>query len=152
MATAAFPNSNVQGADTALVQPDEKILLGGEVLPNINHAPADGALVRFNANGALDQAFGSGGQVLSTGAVGNVATLGLDAAGDIFVLPAHAEFTTVGQLDSTVTPAAITISSHGTGATFLASGGYVLATAVAVTRHDNSTGVTDLFLARYLGS
>jgi uncharacterized delta-60 repeat protein len=144
MATAAFPNSNVQGADTVLVQPDRKILLGGEVLPNISHAPADGAMVRFNANGTLDQTFGSGGQVLSTGAVGNVATLGLDAAGDIFVLPAHAEFTPEGQPDSTVTPAAITTSSHGTGATFLASGGYVLATAVAVTRHD-----TDIQVRRF---
>lgn len=69
-ATTAFGNSNVQGADTVLVQPDGKILLGGEVLPNINHAPADGALARFNANGTLDQSFGSGGQVLSTAAVG----------------------------------------------------------------------------------
>jgi uncharacterized delta-60 repeat protein len=60
------------------------------------------------------------------------------------VLPVHAEFTPVGQLDSAVTPAAITTSSHGTGATFLASGGYVLATAVAVTRHD-----TDIQVRRF---
>jgi uncharacterized delta-60 repeat protein len=144
MATVAFPNSNVQGANTVLVQPDGKILLGGEVLPNISHAPAEGALVRFNANGTLDQTFGSGGQVLSTAAVGNITTLGLDAAGDIFVLPAHAEFSPAGQLDATVTPAAITTSSPGNGATFLASGGYVLATAVAVTRHD-----TDIQVRRF---
>src|SRR5579859_6246655 len=65
VATAAFPNSNVQGADAVLEQPDGKILLGGEVLPNTRAAPPDGALVRFTANGTLDQTFGSGGQVLS---------------------------------------------------------------------------------------
>ena len=140
MATAAFPNSNVQGADTVLVQPDGKILLGGEVLPNMR-APADGALVRFNPDGTLDHAFGSGGQVLSTATVGNITALGLDAAGDIFVLPAHSEFNPAGQLDSAVTPAPITTSSHGTGSAFLASGGYVLATAVAVTRHDTDIQV-----------
>jgi len=140
MATTAFANSNVQGADTVLVQPDGKILLGGEVLTNINHAPADGALARFNADGTLDQGFGHGGQVLSTGAVGNIAALGLDAAGDIFVLPAHAEFSPAGQPQG-VTPAAIAASSHGPGATFLANGGYVLATAVAVTRHDTDVQV-----------
>jgi uncharacterized delta-60 repeat protein len=143
MATAAFPNSNVQGAGTVLVQPDGKILLGGEVLPNMR-APADGALVRFNSNGTLDQTFGSGGQVLSTATVGNITALGLDAAGDIFVLPAHAEVSPTGQLDSTVTPAAITASSRGTGAAFLASGGYVLATSVVVTRND-----TDIRVKRF---
>ena len=136
VATTSFPNSGVQGADTVLVQPDGKILLGGEVLPNINHAPPDAALARFNANGTPDQTFGSGGRVLSTAAVGNITALGLDAAGDIFVLPAHAEFTPVGQPDSAVTPAPITTSSQGHGATFLASGGYVLATSPAVARHD----------------
>jgi Domain of unknown function (DUF5122) beta-propeller len=107
-------------------------------------------------------------------------------AGDLFVLPAHAEFTPEGQPDCMVTPAAITASSHRPGATFLASGGYVLAASPTVARHDadiqvqrfnadgtvaaatvliqpdgkiiavgfsenNSTGVTDVFLARYPG-
>ncbi|MBV9093325.1 MAG: hypothetical protein JO132_05545, partial [Streptosporangiaceae bacterium] len=141
VATTSFPNSSVQGADTALVQPDGKILLGGEVLPNVNHAPPEGALARFDANGTPDQAFGHGGQVLSTAAVGEITALGLDAAGDIFVLPAHAEFTAEGQPDATVTPAPITTSSHGEGATFLASGGYVLATSPAVAKHDDDIQV-----------
>ena len=135
-ATTAFPNSNVQGAEAVLVQPDAKILLGGEAFLNSYHAPAVGALARFNANGTPDKAFGSGGQVLSTGSVGNIRALGLDAAGDIFVLPAHAEFSPAGQLDSSVTPAAITTSSHGVDAAFLASGQYVLGNSVGVTRHD----------------
>jgi uncharacterized delta-60 repeat protein len=144
VATTSFPNSGVQGADTVLVQPDGKILLGGEVLPDINHAPPDAALARFNANGTPDQTFGHGGQVLSTAAVGDITALGLDAAGDIFVLPAHAEFTTQGQPDSTVSPAAITTSSHGPGAAFLASGGYVLATSPAVAKHDDDIQVQRL--------
>jgi uncharacterized delta-60 repeat protein len=135
LATTAFPNSNVQGADAVLVQPDGKILLGGEALQNSYHAPAFAALARFNANGTPDQAFGSGGQVQSS-SIGNITTLGLDAAGDIFVLPAHAEFSPTGQLDSSVTPAAITISSHGGNAAFLPSGQYVLGNSVSVARHD----------------
>src|ERR1019366_7973117 len=46
LATTAFPNSNVQGADAVLVQPNGKILLGGEDLQNSYHAPADAALAR----------------------------------------------------------------------------------------------------------
>ncbi len=118
------------------MQPDGKILLGGEVLPDTRAASPEGALARLNANGTLDQTFGTGGQVLSASAVGNITALGLDAAGDIFVLPAHAEFSPAGQLDSTVTPAAITTSSPGHGAAFLASGGYVVATSPTVARHD----------------
>jgi uncharacterized delta-60 repeat protein len=136
LATTAFPNSNVQGADAVLVQPNGKILLGGEALQNSYHAPADAALARFNANGTLDQTFGSGGQVLSTASIGNITSLGVDAAGDIFVLPAHAEFSPTGQLDPSVTPAAITASSHGGSAAFLASGQYVLGNSVGVAKHD----------------
>ncbi|MBV9094048.1 MAG: hypothetical protein JO132_09265 [Streptosporangiaceae bacterium] len=40
-----------------------------------------------------------------------------------------------------MTPAPITTSSHGEGATFLASGGYVLATSPAVARHDDDVQV-----------
>lgn len=141
VATAAFPNSNVQGADTVLVQPDGKILAGGEVLPNISHPAPDAALARFNSNGTPDPSFGSGGQVLSTAGVGNISALGLDAAGDIFVLPAHAEFSPTGRLDSTVTPAAITATSHGGNSLFLASGQYVLGTTVGVAKHDDDIQV-----------
>jgi hypothetical protein len=54
----------------------------------------------------------------------------------IVVLSAHSEFSPTGQLDTAVTPAAITTSSQGTGGTFMAGGGYVLATSSAVARHD----------------
>jgi uncharacterized delta-60 repeat protein len=144
LATTAFPNSNVQGADAVLVQPDGKILLGGAAFLNSYHAPEVAALARFNPNGTLDQTFGSGGQVESTVSVGNITTLGLDAAGDIFVLPAHAEFSPTGQLGSTVTPAAITTRSQGGPDTFLASGQYVLGNTAAVAKHD-----TDIQVQRF---
>jgi Domain of unknown function (DUF5122) beta-propeller len=93
------------------------------------------AAVRFNASGSLDQTFGAGGQVTSA-SMGNVTALGLDAGGDIFVLPAHAEFGPAGQPDASLTPAAITTSSHGGSAVFLASGQYVLGNSVGVAKHD----------------
>lgn len=141
LATTEFPDSSVQGADSVLVQPGGKILLGGEALLNSYHAPTVAALARFNANGTPDQTFGSGGQVLSSTTIGNITAMGLDAAGDIFVLPAHAEFSSAGQPDSTVTPAAITASSQGGPDTFLASGQYVLATTVGVAKHDDAVQV-----------
>lgn len=135
LAVTTFPNSSVQGADAVLVQPDGKILLGGEALQNSYHAPAFAALARFNANGTPDQAFGTAGQVQSA-SIGNITAMGLDASGDIFVLPAHAEFSPAGQPDASVTPAAITTSSHGGSAVFLASGQYILGNSVGVAKHD----------------
>jgi uncharacterized delta-60 repeat protein len=136
IAATAFPNSNVQGADTVLVQPDGKILLGGEVLPNINRGAPEAGLARFDPNGTLDPTFGSGGQAQSTATVGNITALGLNAGGDIFVLPSHAEFSPTGHLDPAVTPAAITTSSQGAGSGFLPSGEYALATSPTVAKHD----------------
>jgi uncharacterized delta-60 repeat protein len=140
VATATIPNSNVQVADAAVAQSDGKILLGGKALLNTRHAPAVGALARFNANGTIDQGFGTGGEVTSA-AVGPVTGLGLDASGDIFVLPAHAEFSPAGQQDATVTPAAITASSPGG---FQPGGQYVLGSTVGVARHD-----TDILVQRF---
>jgi len=138
LATSAFANSNVQGAQTVLVQPDGKILAGGQVLFG-GRPPVDiGGLVRFNADGSIDTGFGSGGQelvpssnpVLSS--VIGVTALGLDASGDIFTLPSHLEFSPAGQPDATLTPAAITTASPSTSGavTFLPSGGFVVGTVV----------------------
>ena len=101
VATTTFPvfNASVQGAQAVLIQPDGKILAGGE---NITGNPSGttrapetfGALARFNANGSIDTSFGTGGQVQ----VGNsdFTALGLDANGDIFTLPSHFEFSPTG--------------------------------------------------------
>lgn len=123
-------------ADAVLVQPDGKILVAGSARQGQNKfAPIQGAIARFNANGSLDAGFGSGGKVLSA-THGTVTALGLDAAGDIFVLPGLAEFSPSGQADATVTPAAITASSHGGAAAFLPDGQSVLTTSVGVAKHD----------------
>jgi uncharacterized delta-60 repeat protein len=149
LATSAFANSNVQGAQTVLVQPDGKILAGGAALFG-GRPPKDiGGLVRFNANGSIDKGFGSGGQelvpnsnpVLSS--VIGVTALGLDASGDIFTLPSHLEFSPAGQPDATLTPAAITTASHNGTVTFLPSGGFVVATTVGSSRSsDHDVQVT----------
>src|SRR5579859_325525 len=141
VATSAFANANVQGAQTVLVQPDGKILAGGAVLFG-GRPPVDvGGLVRFNANGSIDKSFGSGGQKLVPNSnpvlvsVIGVTALGLDASGDIFTLPSHLEFSPAGQ-PTTLTPAAITTASPSTSGavTFLPSGGFVVSTVVATCR------------------
>jgi uncharacterized delta-60 repeat protein len=61
VATATFGNA-VQSAQAVLVQPDGKILVGGQVLFG-GRPPRDiGGLARFNSNGSIDTTFGSGGQ------------------------------------------------------------------------------------------
>jgi len=105
-------------------------------------------VARFNPNGSLDSTFGSGGEVLSQPA-SVIRTLGLDAAGDIFVLPTHREFSPTGQLDPGVTPATITVSSHGgiglgNGGVFLSTGQSVLGGTVFINRSD-----TDAQLQRF---
>jgi uncharacterized delta-60 repeat protein len=151
LATTTFANSNVQGAQTVLVQPDGKILAGGAVLFG-GRPPKDiGGLVRFNADGSIDKGFGSGGQelvpnsnpVLSS--VIGVTALGLDANGDIFTLPSHLEFSPAGQPDATLAPAAITAASHSGTVTFLPSGGFVVATVVFTGR----TGDPDVQVTRF---
>lgn len=141
-ATAAFANSNVQGAQSVLLQPDGKILLGGEVFGNSSyHGQVFGALARFNADGSTDPSFGTGGQSLTTPAAGPVTGLGEDASGDIFVLPAHAEFSPSGTQQSTLTPAPITGRSQGGAATFLPDGRSVMSTTVGINRNDTDVQV-----------
>ena len=122
LATTTFPvfNASVQGAQTVLIQPDGKILAGGENITGnpsgTSRAPETfGALARFNADGSIDTSFGTGGQVQ----VGNsdFTALGLDASGDIFTLPSHLEFSPAGQPDATLTPAPITTAASATAAT-----------------------------------
>jgi uncharacterized delta-60 repeat protein len=118
----------------AALQPNGDILVGGEasVPGTTRNEPliTEGALALYNPSGTLDSAFGSGGLVQSTASIGNITNVGIDASGDIFVLPAHAEFSPGGQLDSSVTPAAITASSEGGDNAFLPTGQSVAATAV----------------------
>lgn len=120
-----------------LVQPNGSILVGGVARQGQNKAaPYLGALVRFTCSGILDSTFGSGGQVLSASLGSNISALGLDAAGDIFVLPADADLSPAGRIDASVMPAAITASSAGGHAAFVPSGQYVIGESVGVGKHD----------------
>ena len=146
LATTTFAGSNVQGAQTVLVQPDGKILAGGAVLFG-GRPPKDiGGLVRFNANGSIDTGFGSGGQELVPSSnpvlasVIGVTALGLDAGGDIFTLPSHLEFSPAGQPDATLTPAAITTASHSGAVTFPPTGSTAATAASARTWPSTSPG------------
>jgi uncharacterized delta-60 repeat protein len=123
-----FFSPPLQGAQefaaAVLVQPDGKILVAGSARRGQNRfAPIQGAIARHNPDGRLDSGFGTGGKVLSGTGNGPFTALGLDPAGGIFVLPALAEFSPSGQADASVTPAAITASSHGGAGAFLPSGG-----------------------------
>ena len=120
-----------------LVQPNGSILVGGVARQGQNKAaPYVGALVRFTSSGIVDSTFGSGGQVLSASLGSNISALGLDAAGDIFVLPADADLSPAGRIDASVTPSAITASSAGGDAAFVPRGQYVIGESVGVGKHD----------------
>jgi uncharacterized delta-60 repeat protein len=89
--------------------------------------------------GAWIQGFGSGGKTLRS--PGGARTIGLDAAGHIFVLPAEAEFSPTGQADPAVTPAPITTSSQGGPDVFLSSGQSLQGRSVGVVKHDTDAQV-----------
>jgi len=145
--TTAFPNASDGAiADAVLVEPNGDILVGGQAnVPGTSRnepVVTDGALAMYNSNGTLDTSFGSGGLVQSTSSIGNITNLGIDASGDIFALPAHAEFSPAGQLDSSVTAETITASSPGGDNAFLPDGQSVSATSVSVAKHNTDVQAT----------
>jgi uncharacterized delta-60 repeat protein len=147
--TTPFPNAaDGAAADAVLEEPNGDILVGGEALVpgTTRNQPVVtlGALARYTPNGTLDSNFGNGGIVQSTSSVGNITNLAMDAAGDIFVLPAHAEFSPAGQLDSSVTAAAIAASSTGGDDAFLSTGQSLIAGTVGLGR-----GTTDVQVQRF---
>jgi uncharacterized delta-60 repeat protein len=111
--TTTFPQTALgAGATTVLVEPDGNILVGGGAgAPGkdntvVNHE----VLALYNPDGTLDQAFGAGGLVRSSG--GQAQILGVDAAGDIFVTDGG-ELSPTGQPDASATAATIVASSAG---------------------------------------
>jgi uncharacterized delta-60 repeat protein len=145
--TQADPGTSDEGAESVLVQPEGKIVVGGSGIAVSYHAETTtGALVRYNANGSLDTSFGSAGVVLG-GGLENIFALGLDEAGQLFVLPEFAEFSPAGARLASVTAAPITASSHGGRDAFLATGQSVRVETVGVSKH-----VTDVQAQRYSAS
>ena len=137
-----------ESPNDVLVQPDGKILVLGDVENFGGYRGAgsffEQAVVRYDANGALDAGFGTGGEAQSATFAGG-GELGLDASGDIFVAPGpnwtskEAELSPSGQVDPAVTPAAITSSSSPV---LMSSGQFVVATTVAQGRGESHVQVT----------
>lgn len=80
-----MPGGVSNPADSVLIQPDGKILVGGLASQCARRCPTETALARYNPNGSLDATFGSGGMVAVT-SIGGITALAEDAAGDIFAL------------------------------------------------------------------
>lgn len=113
------------------------ILVGGSVFVVMKrHDFFDGVVARFTSRGVPDATFGSGG-LLTSASLGQINTLGLDAAGDAFTLPTAAEISPTGVLDPTVTPAAIVASSSGGPDAFMPNGNSVQTSTVFIHRDDN---------------
>jgi uncharacterized delta-60 repeat protein len=114
-----------ESAQTAVVQPDGKIVAGGFTGTFGRTGVSHTALIRYNPNGSLDTSFGHAGIVVS--GPGAVSAIGLDAAGDIFTLPGEAEFSPAGVQDAHVSAAPVTAStpsslSENGAVTFLPTG------------------------------
>ena len=122
--------------DAVLIQSNGDILLGTSASQTTYHSEVTtGAVLRYTAAGVLDPSFGSGGVVVS-GSLGDVTTLGIDASGDVFVLPIAVELSAAGQFDVSVTAEPIVASSLGGGYAFLPDGQYVAAESVGVAKHN----------------
>jgi uncharacterized delta-60 repeat protein len=98
-----FTATNWGDANTVVVQPDGKILIGGAAYGD-GGSDQDQLVARFNPDGSLDQTFGTGGYVLT-----DYATLDDDLVTDMALLP-DGKIVTVGSAnwdssddDSTVT-------------------------------------------------
>lgn len=141
-ATTAVPGSLAQG--TSLIQADGKIIVAGSTLINPRSSTLM-AMTRFNANGTLDTGFGNEGWV-ETNASTLASSVGLDAAGNIFVVAdgTITELNPSGAPQANVAPAAIVTSSSGgkSGATALqANGQFLFAENVFEGRRDIDTKV-----------
>ncbi len=131
----SFPGSTSPAAYSLLIQPDGKIVAGGDT-----GSPASGfALARYNANGSLDAEFGNGGLVatriegrdsqaldIALQSDGRIVATGwaLRSAGSEYGAFAAARYNTDGSLDTT----------FGTGGTVVTPVGTLtdVATSVAI--------------------
>ena len=123
--------------DAVVVQSNGDILLGTSASQGTYHGETTtGAVLRYTSAGVLDPSFGSGG-VLVSGSLGDVRTLGVDASGDVFVLPSAVELSPAGQFAASVTAEPIVASSLGGGYAFLSDGQYVAAESVGAGKHND---------------
>jgi uncharacterized delta-60 repeat protein len=137
-------------AQTVIVQPNGKILVGGLALTCFGRGCGhDTALVRYNANGSLDGTFGSGGSVVTRG-VGQVDALGLEGDGSVLALDRQgigsnpvARFDASGNPEPVALTGALGPISSLYNATFQPDGKIVLGgVAPGLCRHGVSVQVT----------
>src|SRR5579871_445165 len=101
-------------ANTVLIQPDQKILVGGSArLCGNRRCPTYTALARYNPDGSLDASFGNAGKVMVL-AIGAATSLAVLTTGDILVLnlSAIAQFSPNGMPES-VTSGTMAVVAHG---------------------------------------
>jgi uncharacterized delta-60 repeat protein len=82
LASSSFPAEPVSdAANTVLIQPDGKILVGGQAGISRRSIELFAAMLRLNADGSLDTTFGTGGKVVNTANTLAITALGLDPSG-----------------------------------------------------------------------
>jgi uncharacterized delta-60 repeat protein len=114
LVSTSFPAEPVSdAANTVLLQPDGKILVGGQAGISARGIRLFAAMLRLNPDGSPDTTFGTGGKVVNTANTLAITALGLDASGDIFTLPVPAEYASSGNPKPAVVQAALTATAHG---------------------------------------
>jgi uncharacterized delta-60 repeat protein len=115
-----------------LEQTDGKILIGGTLLEGHTGTPQTG-LARFNSDGSPDSTFGTGGSVLTASTIGASAIAEL-SNDEILVVSGSgiAQFTSTGNLESSVTGGIIAISSPS--GVFTSGGNFFDSTSVGVAK------------------
>jgi uncharacterized delta-60 repeat protein len=115
-----------------LEQTDGKILMAGTLLEGYAGTPRTG-LARFNSDGTPDSTFGIGGSVSTASTIGANAIAEL-SDGEILVAGGSgiAQFTSTGDLESSVTGGTIVVSSPG--GVFTSNGNFFEPTSVGVAK------------------
>ncbi len=139
-----------------LAQSNGQILVGGFVDGVNKHESGQTVLVRYNANGSLDSAFGTGGIVMEPTIAASPAALAQLSSGSYLVVggaaPSSVEFSSTGVLQATVTPGTLAAANNqsGTGCcspvVFQPNGDYVVAQTVSTGGHLH----TDVKASRFL--
>ena len=114
LVSTSFPAAPLSdAASSVVVQPDGKILVGGQAGISTRGIRLVAAMLRLNPDGSPDPAFGAGGKVVNTANAPGISALGLDASGDIFTLPTPAEYDPAGHAKAAVVQAALIRTGSG---------------------------------------
>jgi uncharacterized delta-60 repeat protein len=131
--TTFFGNLN-ETAGAVLVQPNGQIVVGGFEPSLSRKSPVQTVLIRYNANGALDTTFGSGGIVQAATAIEAPASLSLLSNGDYLAINGSTavKFSSAGVLESSITASPSTANGSASTILLQSSGDFVAATGTSV--------------------